>query len=229
MSPHRPKSESEAVELIRSIDVRAPEELHSRTQALIEEHSQQRRLPPRAANERARLRLGAALGVLCAAVLALALILSSGGGSEQLSLRRTAALTALEATMGAPGESSGQRGQLAAAVDGVAFPYWEERFGWRSSGARQDRVGGRTVTTVFYRDNAGQRIGYAIVAGTPAPRLVGGVVRWRRGTPYRLLNENGSRVVAWLRGGHLCVVGGHGIADATLLRLASWEEPGSAA
>ncbi len=228
MSPHRPENEAEAIELIRSIDVRAPEELHRRTQTLIEKHAQ-RPLPPRAANVRGRLRLGAALGVTCAAVLALALILSSGGGSQKLSVRTTAALTSLGATMAAPSESPGRRGQLTAAVDGVAFPYWEERFGWRSSGARKDTVGGRTVSTVFYSAGGGRRIGYSIVAGTPVPRLTGGEVHWRGGTPYRLLSENGSRVVAWVRDGHLCVVGGHGISDATLLRLASWEEPGSSA
>jgi len=32
----------------------------------------------------------------------------------------------------------------------------------------------------------------------------------------------GAPVVTWLRDGHLCVVSGHGVSGATLLRLASW-------
>ena len=73
----------------------------------------------------------------------------------------------------------------------MPFPYWEERFGWRSTGARNDRIGGRAVTTVFYADGRGHRIGYAIVAGPRAPSISGGVVRWRNGTAYRLLRQNG--------------------------------------
>ena len=83
-------------------------------------------------------------------------------------MNETAALTRLAPTAGAPPESAGDPAQLALAVDGVAFPYWEGRLGWHSAGARTDHIGGRTVTTVFYANSAGQRIGYAIVAGTPA-------------------------------------------------------------
>ena len=109
-------------------------------------------------------------------------------------------------------------------MEGVSFPYWEGRLGWRSTGSRSDRVGGRNVTTVFYADGHGHRIGYAIVAGSPPPRSAGGVVQWRGGTPYRLLAENGVPAVVWLRRGHLCVVSARGVSGATLLRLASWAE-----
>jgi hypothetical protein len=44
--------------------------------------------------------------------------------------------------------------------------------------------------------------------------------------PYRLLSENGAAAVVWLRDGHLCVVSGHGVAGATLLKLASWSDRG---
>jgi hypothetical protein len=50
------------------------------------------------------------------------------------------------------------------------------------------------------------------------------VIAWRGGVSYRLLTENGTAVVTWLRDGHLCVVSGHGISSATLLRLASWSD-----
>jgi hypothetical protein len=115
------------------------------------------------------------------------------------------------------------------AVDGVAFPYWGDRFGWRASGARVDHIDGRTVTTVFYTDARGRRVGYAIVAGTPAPVASGGRVVWREGTPFRVTRENGAPIVTWVRDGHLCVVSGEGMGGATLLRLASWDDGGVAA
>jgi hypothetical protein len=148
----------------------------------------------------------------------------SGGGSPTLSMGQAAAPTLRAATLPAPPESSAHREQLAAAVDGVKFPYWEDRFGWRSTGARTDRVDGHAVTTVFYADSSGRRIGYAILAGTPAPRSGGGTIAWRDGMPYRLLTEHGAAAVTWVRDGHLCVVSGRGVSSATLLRLASWSE-----
>ncbi|MHB8243310.1 MAG: hypothetical protein ACYDHN_15145 [Solirubrobacteraceae bacterium] len=227
MSPNPPKNESELIELIRAIDVRAPDELHRRTSELIAQRSGARLRGPSRARSRTGLRLGGALGAAVAVAIVLALTLS-GGGSSPLSVKTAAALTVRAATMAAPGEDLHERAKLTAAVDGVAFPYWEERFGWRSSGSRIDRVAGRLVRTVFYTDSHGQMVGYAIVAGS-SPTLSGGVVHWRRGTPYRLLHERGSHVIAWLRDGHLCVVGGRGVSDATLLRLASWDDRGTAA
>jgi hypothetical protein len=95
-------------------------------------------------------------------------------------------------------------------------------------GERSDRVGGRTVTTVFYADHHGHRVGYAIVSG-PAPRSSGGVMHWRGGTPFRVLVQGGVPVVVWPRGGHMCVVSGRGIGTALLLHLASWRDRGAVA
>jgi hypothetical protein len=225
MSERSPHTESELVELLQSIDVRAPDTLHRRIQALIDERSTQAsRRPLRGGRWRglASLRLAGASAILAGAI-ALALVLA-GGGSTELSVRETSALTLRPATMSAPAENPHRPGQLSRTVDGVAFPYWEESFGWRSSGARKDHIDGRSVTTVFYTNGRGRRIGYAIVAGKPAPETGGGVVTWLRGTPYRLLNEDGARVIAWIRDGHLCVVAGRGISSATLLRLAGWDD-----
>ena len=166
------------------------------------------------------------LGAVAATVIvvvALAVVLG-GGGPSGPSLRQAAAPTLRAATLPAPPESSANHAQLATAVDGVSFPYWEDRFGWRSTGTRSDRIDGRTVTTVFYSDAAGRRIGYAILAGTPAPRIDGGVIAWRGDVPYRLLTANGVAVVTWLRDGRLCVVSGRGVSSATLLKLASWSD-----
>ncbi len=227
MSSPRPDDEAELIELIRAVDVRAPDHLRARTEAMIAEHSSRPRPLRRSLNSR----LGAPLALAAIAAIVLVLVLARTGSapSHKLSVSTAAALTLRPATMSAPGESSHARTELAATIDGIAFPYWGERFGWRSSGARVDRLGGRAVRTVFYSDGRGQRVGYAIVAGTPAPSVAGGLVRWRGGTPYRLLQQDGARVVVWLRDGHLCVVGARGVSDATLLRLASWDERPAAA
>jgi hypothetical protein len=123
--------------------------------------------------------------------------------------------------MAAPAENHSHRAQLAASVQGIPFPYWEG-IGWRSTGARTDRIAGSSIRTVFYANDHGQRIGYSIVAGTPPPAH-GGTVTWHAGVPYRLLAQNGVPVVTWLRAGHACVVSGRGVDVHTLLRLASWQ------
>jgi hypothetical protein len=231
MSEPRPHTESELIELVRSSDVRAPEALHRRIEQLVADRSSRGRRP---ALERAlgagaaplarRLVVATALAVVVVAVLAIGL----GGGGRALSVQQATALTLSQAKAPAPPESSPSSSQLVAAVQGVHFPYWEERFGWRSSGQRTDRVQGRTVMTVFYANRSGQRIGYAIVAGT-APAVSGGTVRRRNGTSYRLLTGQGAKTVVWLRDGHLCVLSGRGVDAVTLLGLASWRERGSVA
>jgi hypothetical protein len=214
-------------ELISSFNEPAPQSMHDRVESLIAaqnrhgaQRASRRRLPPLALAG-----AGAVLVAVIAAVIAVGL--SAGGGSRTVSFRQEAAVTLRAASFPAPSESPARHTQLAAAVDGVAFPYWGERFGWHSTGARSDRIGGRLVRTVFYTDGAGQRIGYAILAGAPAPRVPGGAIVWRGGVSYRLLKENGASVVSWLREGHLCVVSGRGISSATLLELASWSDRAS--
>jgi hypothetical protein len=223
-TPHIEDEQRRIAELLRSFDAPAPEPLHRRIESLVASHQSQRharrglgRLSP----------LGAAsAGAVAAAVVAVAIAVGLGGGGSAptVSFSQAAASTLRAATLPAPGESQAHHAQLAVAVNGVPFPYWSERFGWRSTGSRTDRVDGRSITTVFYADSSGRRIGYAILAGAPAPRIGGGVIAWRGGVSYRLLSENGAAVVTWLRNGHLCVVSGRGVSSATLLRLASWSD-----
>jgi hypothetical protein len=232
MSERPSPTESELVDYVRSIDVRAPQELHRKVEALVAERTAVRRRGARwARSPDGPFSLGFGLGGAAAALAAIAAVLVvslAGGGAPALTVRQTSALTLRAATMAAPVESPKNPRQLVTAVDGVAFPYWEDRFGWRSTGARVDRVDGRTVTTVFYADSRGRRVGYAIVAGTPAPAVDGGTIVWRDGAPFRLMREHGAQVVTWMRNGHLCVVSGRGTDSATLLRLASWNDGGVA-
>jgi hypothetical protein len=202
-----------AVELTAAVDVRAPESLHRSVEAMAR---------TRRKRTLVRLRVGfAAAAAAALAAGALAIGLNGRPAPSGLSVQQAAALTLSPATMGAPVESSTHRTQLDASVGGVPFPYWEERFGWRGSGARSDRLAGRTVTTVFYTNAEGRRIGYAIASGR-APAAHGGTVIRRWGVPYRLLSKDGATVVTWQRGGHLCVVSGRGVSARTLLHLASW-------
>jgi hypothetical protein len=203
-------------ELVSAIDVSAPERLHERVRDMVAPR-------PRTSRELIAARLKPTLAAVAVAMVAgAAIALLSGGGTEthSPSIREASALTLRAPTIRAPHESSAHSARLDVAVDGVAFPYWEERFGWRTTGARTDTVGGRRITTVFYEGTHGARIGYAIVAGTPAPSVTGGTVAWLDGVPYRLLRENGLPVVVWQRNGRLCVLSGRGVSEATLLRLA---------
>jgi len=99
----------------------------------------------------------------------LVVLLAAGGGSGGFTLQQAAALTLSPARMPAPPLSRSHAGELTANVEGVAFPAWERLWRLRPTGARLDRVGGRTVRTIFYAGVRGQRIGYAIVGGLPAP------------------------------------------------------------
>ncbi|HEY4810614.1 MAG TPA: hypothetical protein VIH71_06095 [Solirubrobacteraceae bacterium] len=217
MNKRDPQIESELSERLRAIDVRAPQELHERIGMLVAERTATRRRPAGW-----RLQLGGAVA-LAAIVAGLLIGVLGGGTSSKLTMRETVALTQRPATTSAPSEDPRNGTELAVAVDGVPFPYWDERFGWRSTGSRTDRLDGRQVTTVFYINQEGQRIGYAIVAGKPAPPVKGGVIEWRGGTAYRLQHAWGSEVVSWQRAGHLCVIAGHDVSPSALLALASWQ------
>lgn len=226
-TPHIEDEQQRLAEMLRSFDAPAPESLHRRIESLVASHQSQ--FTPRSPRRRLR-----PFSPLWARQRRRGGSRNRGGCDRgrpgrwwQLphrQLQPAAASTLRAATLPAPPESQAHDAQLAVAVDGVPFPYWSERFGWRSSGSRTDRVEGRSITTVFYANSSGQRIGYAILAGTPAPRVGRGVVVWRGGVSYRMLSENGAAVVTWLRDRHLCVVSGRGVSSATLLRLASWSD-----
>lgn len=211
-----PEQHEQVGALIRAVDVSAPAGLHERVQAMVAPRE-------RSSAELIRSRLKPTLAAMVlAAALGATIALVSGGGTQSPSVSQASALTLHAATLPAPHQSSANRSELDAAVNGVAFPYWGDRLGWHASGARADTIGGRTITTVFYKGAGGARIGYAIVAGTPAPQVQGGTAIRRDGVTYRLLHLHGAPVVAWLRDGRLCVLSGRGVGAATLLRLASW-------
>jgi hypothetical protein len=226
MNDLRPKTESELVDYIRGVDVAAPASLRSSVDALVEERAHGRRRrhgrDTRASASAHWPQRLAALGGLAAVVaVVLAVALSGGTSSSKLTLQSAAAVALGEPTHPAPADSSHNRSQLQLTVGGVAFPYWEGHLGWQATGARSDRLGGRNVTTVFYKSWHGQQVGYAIVAGPSPLQTRGGTVIWRAGTPYRLLREGDAQIVTWTRSGQLCVIAGRGVSGATLVHLAS--------
>lgn len=239
---HERAAEQRVAELVRAVDVRAPETLHRRVQEMVAARSASwRRTRRRGTRDGARGgalagALGgrlrptlAAMAIAAIAGAAIALLTSPAGHAppQGPSLSAASRLTLSAATTGAPRESRAHTAQLNVAVDGIAFPYWEERFGWRATGTRTDTIGGRAVRTVFYSGPDGRRIGYAIVGGTPAPATSGGALVWHDGVAYRLQRVGAVPVVTWQRDGRLCVLSGRGVSGATLVRLASWSEHGT--
>jgi hypothetical protein len=234
------EAQRHALQLLAAAEVTAPAALHERIGTMAAAATQtpsssglagawRRRMRSRLRLPRLGVAFVAATGL--AGVVGIALTLSGTGreisrpGSRPLSAAAATTLALGPATLPPPGERAGNREELAAAVGGVSFPYWEERFGWRSSGARTDTLGGRVVTTVFYSNAAGQRIGYAIVGG-PAPAAGGGSVVRRWGVSYRLGSRDGANTIVWHRDGHLCVMAARGVSPRTLLSLASWGSDG---
>ncbi len=178
---------------------------------------------------RGRVRPGLAAGLagaVAAAALAAILLLPSGtpGGP---SVSAAAALAGRPAIEPAPGVRAGDPALLDREAAEIPFPNFAPPFGWRATGARTDRVGGRRAVTVFYA-RGDRRVAYTIVAGRPLERPGGARSTSRAGTEFRSLRIGGRPVVTWRRQGHTCVlVGGPGVRDARLLALAGWRDGGS--
>jgi anti-sigma factor RsiW len=136
------------------------------------------------------------------------------GGEPGLTVAQAATLAARPAlaTVAEPPDGSAWLPGLRA--EGLPFPYWEDRFGWRATGARTDRIDGRAATTVFYRRGA-QRIAYTIVSGQA-------LTSDARPTA---ITAGGRHIVTWLRRGRTCVLSGQSVAPEALLELASERAP----
>jgi hypothetical protein len=220
--PDDTQAERAVLAHIRSLDaVQAPATLRRSIEGLASSAQTRRR---RRGTTRLRLVGAGALAAAVAAVVAIAL----GGGAppanRQVATTVLAAsrLALLPATLAAPAESLDHAGRLKRSVEGVTYPYWGGRLGWQASGARTDRLGAHTITTVFYTSRDGRRIGYAIVGGPALPAPSGGAAVQQSGVHFRVLATGDLEVVTWREAGHTCVLAGRGVAAATLLRLAGW-------
>jgi hypothetical protein len=185
------------------------------------------RLRRRALADRRQTRL-ASFGLGLAGVLAaLVLMLGSLGASQGVLTAAEAATIAVRpatAVVAEPRDDAATLPLLSAA--GLPFPYWEDRFGWVAAGARSDDVGGRRLTTVFYRSH-GREIVYTIVPGAPLRAVAGARTTERSGVVVHSFVSGGRLVVMWERRGHTCVLSGTGVSVDALSKLAAWRSHGA--
>lgn len=190
-------------------------------------HDLRERLASQAAPARARAKrrlgwLGALAGVAAATLLVLVFLPSGAGGPT---VAKAADVAALPPNQPAP--KAAQDKLLETAVDGVQFPDYVEKFGWRAVGTRVDKVAGRPLTTVTYEKD-GRQVSYAIVSGDALDVPDGETVTVEE-TALRVLQSDGRSVVTWERQGHTCVLVGTDVDEATLTELAGWKGKGAIA
>jgi hypothetical protein len=163
---------------------------------------------------------GAALVVIAGAAV---LVVGSGsGGSAAPTLAAVEAATRLEPAEPAPPPAGGDPPVLAKRVGAIEFPDWEEKFGWRAIGSRQEQISGRTVQTVYYRNRDGAELGYSIVAGEPLTDEPPGREVVRADKSYHVAWAGERTVVTWRQQGHTCtIVASAAVPAAKLVGLAA--------
>jgi anti-sigma factor RsiW len=192
--------------------VEAPFELRRRVDAL---GVVAPRWPGRAPRRLLRWQPLAALAGVAAAAL-IALVLATGTGAPTVT-------AVLDAAGGAPAAAISPAGGplLPVEVEGVRFPDYAEKFGWRAVGQRTDEVDGRSVTTVTYA-RGDERVRYSIVAGDALEQPDGADIE-AEGTLVRRIGD--ANAVTWERQGHTCVMEGS-VPVGTLAELAGWKAKG---
>jgi hypothetical protein len=205
-----------AIFAVRGVDVEAPARLRARVGAERASRSRARRPSP----------VAVAAGFAAAVAVALAVLVALPEGVGGPSIAQASVFATRQATAAAPAPLAGRPQLLAADVDGVAFPNWDDEFGWRASGRRDDPLEDRETKTVFY-EKAGKRIGYTIVAGDAlvVPETVQTIRRG--GVEYHVFERGGRTVVTWHRRGRTCVLSGVGVPEPTLVKLAAWNGKGA--
>lgn len=212
-APDGPDEPHRLGELIGSRRVAAPERLRQKV-AEMQERPPKRRWGP-------ALALGL-LALAATAILASALLLGGRGDEEgePTAVAQAAAASLRPPLRPAPLLRSGRPGLLDVEADGLRFPDWAPRFGFRAAGVRVDSVAGRRVISVLYV--RGQtRLGYAIAARPALPLPTRATVRVREGTKYRALTSAGRNVLTWTREGRTCVLAARGLGAGALLGLAT--------
>jgi hypothetical protein len=203
---------------LRAMDVAvaatvAPAGLRQRVEALQREAA----APARRKQRRSFLVPGVGLATAAAAVLLAIIVVGGGAGGPTAEDALAFAGRPVEERV-TPDRRTPQL--LEEEVEGVRFPNYLAKFGWRPVGERADEVDGRTVRTVFYEKD-GTRIAYSIFAGEALDVPEGRKVTVE-GTEITIFGDD---AVTWERDGHTCVLSG---ADAkTLAELAGWKGKGN--
>jgi hypothetical protein len=189
--------------LLRAVEAPAPAGL---TQAIV----------ARSAPRRSRRVPAFALtfATACAAA-AVALLLAPGPGAPSV-------VGAARVALAAP--TAGVPATLTATGTSIRFPNWSN-LGWPAAGVRHDSVGGRSLTTEFYRSYEAGRLGYTISSGTPLRWGVGAsrVQTEFSGERYQLILSDGARIVTWVQDGHTCVLASRTASAQAMLALAAAE------
>ena len=193
--------EGEALISAASADVHAPQSLREAI-----ERERERAMAPTRAPFWRRHRWGlAAAGTAAAALAAVAIALDTGGEAEP-SFTEVYGAAGLAPTAAAPVALGGEPPVLDAKVGNLEFPDWQEGFGWRAVGRRDDTLSGRPVTTVFYRNPEGARLGYAVVSGDALGGDPPGRQVTRKGKTYNVARVGERTVVTWTQEDHTCVI-----------------------
>ena len=131
----------------------------------------------------------------CAAA-ALALLLAPGPAAPSVVGAARVALAAPSAAVPAT---------LTATGTSIRFPNWSD-LGWPATGVRHDSIGGRSLTTEFYRSYEVGTLGYTISSGAPLRWGAGRVQTEVSGERYQLISSGGARIVTWVQDGHTCIL-----------------------
>jgi hypothetical protein len=203
-----------AMTLIRdaAAEVRAPLALRERLEAD----------RARMARPRARRRwFSIALAGAAAAAVLLAVVFVGPSGPT---LQDAAAFGLAQPTAPAPGV---QGKLLDVAQDGIAFPEWAVKFGWKATGVHTGEIDGRDATTVYYEKD-GKTLAYTIVGGDALDVPDDAKTVDVSGTPVHLFETDDGRPAAtWERNRHTCVLAGAGVPDEKLSELAGWKGLGA--
>ena len=157
-------------------------------------------------------------------MLAVFLLLPSGTGGPTVA--EAAGLATRATTDPPPPVAEGSPTLLDLAVDGVAFPAWDEEFGWSGAGQRADGLEDRTARTVRYDKDAAE-VAYTIVSGDALDVPEDARPVTRDGVDLHVFTQDGRTVVTWLRDGHTCVLSSRTVDEDTLTKLAVWKGGGA--
>jgi hypothetical protein len=167
-------------------------------------------------------RILAATATAAAVLAGIVVAIQPGGETSEPSLAAVQAAAGSEPAEPAPAPSGGDPPVLAARVGAIPFPDWQDKFGWKAVGSREDEISGRAVKTVFYRNPDGARLGYSIVAGEPLGERPPGHPVNRSGDTYHVAHRGEHTLVTWTQQGHTCTfVASSTVSEARLVDLAA--------
>jgi hypothetical protein len=204
--------EGEALISAAAADVHAPQSLREAIERE-RERAMARTRAPFWGRQRWRL---AAAGTAAAALAAVAIALDTGGDEAEPPLTEVYAAARLAPTAAAPAPLGGEPPVLDAKVGNLEFPDWRDKFGWRAVGRSDSDLSGRRVTTVFYRNPDGARLGYAVVSGDPLSGDPAGRPLEHNGKTYDVARGDERTIVTWTQQGQTCVI----VAPSTVPRPA---------